>query len=156
MLIDDVTIKVKAGKGGQGKVAFNSNMNSLGPVGATGGNGGNVYLEGTDDLGALYQFRNRKEWAAKNGQNGGAQFHDGPDGEDVILKVPVGTVIHSASPVEITAIGQRILIARGGKGGRGNFHFRSAINTSPKEFEYGQHLFPDIGSVHHLHFGFDG
>ncbi len=144
MLIDDVTIKVKAGDGGKGKVSFNSNMKSLGPTGATGGNGGSLYLEGTDDLGALYQFRNKKDWNAQDGEDGHTQFNDGPDGKDLILKVPLGTVIHPTSPSglrgtssEITKRGERILVAKGGKGGKGNFHFRSSTNTSPKEFEEG-------------------
>ncbi len=61
MLIDDVTIKVKAGDGGRGKVAFNSNMGGLGPTGADGGNGGNIYFEGATDLNGLSQFHNKKE-----------------------------------------------------------------------------------------------
>jgi GTP-binding protein len=140
MLIDDVTIKIKAGNGGTGAVAFNKNLMSLGPAGADGGNGGNIYFEGVSDLGALAQFRNKKDIHAPDGKDGKGQFSDGPDGEDVILKIPVGTVIHkteTGESDEIIKIGQRILLARGGKGGRGNFKFRSSINTSPKEFEYG-------------------
>lgn len=138
MLIDDITIRVQAGKGGDGKVAFNTNMKSLGPVGGSGGNGGSVYLEGISDLSALSQFRNKKDWAAHDGGNGKGQFVDGPRGDDLILKVPVGTVIHTGTKErEIIRPGQRVLVAQGGKGGRGNFHFRSATNTSPKEFEPG-------------------
>src|SRR3989344_1088475 len=140
MLIDDVTIRVKAGKGGDGKVAFNKNMKSLGPVRGTGGNGGSVVFEGISDLGALAQFRNKKDWNAEHGGNGQGQFVDGPRGKDLILKVPLGTVIHNLDTkkdVEITKTGQQELIAHGGKGGRGNFHFRSSINTSPKEFDKG-------------------
>ncbi|MEK7615866.1 MAG: GTPase ObgE [Patescibacteria group bacterium] len=136
MLIDDVTINVKAGNGGNGKVAFNSNMKSLGPVGGSGGHGGSVYLEGISDLGALYQFRNKKDWKAQDGGNGRGQFVDGPRGEDLVLKVPVGTVVHPKN-IEITKVGERVMIAQGGKGGRGNFHFRGPENTSPKEFEPG-------------------
>ncbi len=140
MLIDEVTIKVKAGDGGRGAVAFNGNLKSLGPTGASGGEGGSVYLEGTDDLGALYQFRNKKEWKAINGANGKTQFSDGNDGDDLILRVPLGTVVHidnQKNNHEITKIGERVMIAHGGKGGRGNFLFRSSINTSPREFEFG-------------------
>lgn len=136
MLIDDVTIRVRAGNGGNGKVAFNSNMKSLGPVGGTGGNGGSVYAEGISDIGALYKFRHQKDWEAQNGGNGRGQFVDGARGKDLILKVPIGTVV-SPKNIEITEVGQRALIAQGGKGGRGNFHFRSSTNTSPKEFEPG-------------------
>ena len=139
MLIDDVTIQVKAGKGGNGKTAFNSNMMSLGPVGGSGGNGGSLYMEGISNIGALAQFRNKKKWVAKDGGNGMGQFVDGPRGEDVVLKIPVGTVIHMGnSQREIIKPKERILIAHGGKGGRGNFHFRGPVNTSPKEFELGE------------------
>ncbi|MBM3257508.1 MAG: GTPase ObgE [Candidatus Liptonbacteria bacterium] len=140
MLIDDVTIRIKAGNGGNGGVAFNKNMMSLGPTGASGGNGGNVYAEGVSDLGALRQFRFKKAFAAPDGKPGRSQFRDGQDGEDLILKVPAGTTIHNLKneiQVEILKIGEKMLLAEGGKGGRGNFHFRSSTNTSPKEFEYG-------------------
>lgn len=140
MLIDDVTIKVKAGNGGSGSVAFNKTKMSLGPTGADGGNGGSIYLEGVSDLAALTQFRYKKEIAAKNGERGKTQLNDGSNGPDVILKVPVGTVIHNLTTgedAEIVSIGQKILVAKGGRGGRGNYKFRSAINTSPEEFEEG-------------------
>ena len=141
MLIDDVTIKVASGKGGKGAVAFNKNMMSLGPAGGSGGNGGNVYIEGVIDLGALRKFRNQKEFYAENGHDGRGQFVDGRAGADIILKVPVGTVIHNLNTkndVEIVKIGEQILIAQGGHGGKGNFHFRSPINTSPKQFQEGK------------------
>ncbi len=141
MLIDDVKIKVRAGWGGKGAVAFNKNLMSLGPVGGTGGKGGDVCIEGISDLSALNNFRFKKEFKAKLGQDGRGQFRDGHDGEDLVLLVPVGTVSHNLDTgldVEITKIGQREIIARGGKGGRGNFHFRSSTNTTPKEFEYGK------------------
>ncbi|MDI6734122.1 MAG: GTPase ObgE [Patescibacteria group bacterium] len=140
MLIDDVTIKVSAGNGGKGAVAFNKNLMSLGPTGATGGNGGSIYSEGVSDLNALNQFRFKKVLAAENGFEGQSQFRDGHNGEDLILKLPVGTVVHNLTnntDVEITKIGEKILIAKGGRGGRGNFHFRSSTNTSPKEFRPG-------------------
>ncbi|HUX35539.1 MAG TPA: GTPase ObgE [Candidatus Paceibacterota bacterium] len=140
MLIDDVKIKISAGHGGHGAVAFNKNMMSLGPAGASGGNGGSVYCEGVSDLSALNQFRFKKEFDAENGQEGRSQFRDGHDGKDLILKVPVGTVIHNLTSevdISIEKTGERVLLAKGGKGGRGNFHFRSSINTSPKESEPG-------------------
>src|SRR3989338_5003709 len=147
MLIDDIKIKVKAGKGGDGKSAFNTNLMSLGPVGGSGGNGGNIYFEAISDIGALHKFRNKKQFAAENGEDGRGQFVDGKDGKDFVLKVPVGTVVHfDGKDVELIKSGERVLIARGGKGGRGNFHFRSAINTSPKEIEKGT-----IGESWNLH-----
>lgn len=136
MLIDDVTIKVQAGHGGHGAVAFNKNVMSLGPTGATGGTGGSIYAEGISDLSALHQFRFKKEIIAENGQDGRGQFRDGHDGKDIVVTVPVGTVIHNITTqedYEIEKIGARILLAKGGAGGRGNFHFRSSRNTTPKE-----------------------
>jgi len=140
MLIDDVTIKVGAGNGGKGAVAFNTNMKSLGPTGGSGGRGGSVYFEGVSDLSSLHQFRYKKEIKAKNGENGRPQFKDGSDGNDLILKVPIGTVITKiqiGETEEIIKIGERVLIAKGGRGGKGNFKFRSPVNTSPKEFQEG-------------------
>lgn len=140
MLIDDVVISVSAGNGGKGKVAFNKNLMELGPTGGTGGNGGSVYFEGVSDLGALNKFRFKKDVAAENGQDGKAQFNDGHTAPDLILKVPVGTVIHDLERKldhEIVKIGERLLIVKGGRGGKGNFHFRSSRNTTPKQFQPG-------------------
>ncbi len=141
MLIDDVKIRVTAGNGGKGAVAFNKNLMSLGPVGGKGGEGGSVYVKGISDLSALNKFRFKKEFKAENGQDGRPQFCDGSNADDLILKVPVGTVIHNletGESTEITKIGETEMIVCGGIGGRGNFHFRSSTNTSPKEFEYGK------------------
>lgn len=140
MLIDDIKIKVKAGRGGDGAVAFNKIKMALGPTGASGGNGGSIYFEGVSDLGALGQFRYKKELEAQDGGKGKHQFNDGPDGDDLILKVPVGTVVHNLSTdqdSEIISVGQRLLVAKGGHGGKGNFKFRSPVNTSPREFKEG-------------------
>src|SRR3989344_7855795 len=128
MLIDDVEIRVTAGNGGKGAVAFNKNMMSLGPVGGSGGKGGSVYAEGVSDLSMLNQFRYKKEFAAQDGRDGRDQFRDGYDGKDLVIKVPVGTVIHDLvmkSDIEVTKVGERFLLARGGRGGEGNIHFRS-------------------------------
>ena len=140
MLIDDVTIKVSAGHGGKGGVFFNKNKMSLGPTGGRGGNGGNVYIEGISDLGALRQFRYKKEILAKDGENGKRQLNDGTAGENIILKIPVGTVLHNLDAgkyKEITKVGEKVLIAAGGFGGHGNYHFRSGKNTSPRQFQTG-------------------
>jgi len=140
MLIDDTTIQVRAGRGGKGAVAFNSNLKSLGPTGATGGRGGDVLAVGISDISALRQFRYKKEFEAEDGDDGGRQFRDGTAGEDLILKVPVGTVIHNLTTGEnatVEKIGQEVLIARGGNGGKGNFHFRSSLNTSPTQSQPG-------------------
>jgi len=140
MLIDDVKIRISAGHGGKGAVAFNKNLKALGPTGGSGGRGGNVYAEGVSDLSALNQFRYKKVFSAESGQDGRGQFKDGRDGEDLTLKVPLGTVIHNLTKeedIEITKIGEKILLASGGKGGKGNFLFRSPKNTSPRRFQPG-------------------
>ena len=146
MIVDDVKITVVAGKGGTGLAVFSKTKKTLGPTGGSGGNGGNVFLEGVSDLGALRQFRYKKVCEAKNGQNGKNQLNDGHDAEDLILYVPVGTVAHIVTASaecygvskEINKIGQREIVAKGGRGGKGNYLFRSATNTSPRQFEFGK------------------
>jgi GTP-binding protein len=140
MLIDDIKISVGAGHGGKGAVAFNKNLMSLGPTGASGGKGGSVFIEGVSDLSALGQFRFKKQFNADKGEDGRSQFRDGEDAKDLILKAPVGTTIHNLTTrqdIDVEKIGERILIAQGGIGGRGNFHFRSSTNTSPTQFQSG-------------------
>ncbi len=140
MLIDEITIKVEAGNGGNGMVAFNKNLFSLGPTGGSGGQGGSVYFEGVSDLSALSQFRYQKKIKAPNGENGKIQFNDGAGADNIILRIPVGTVIkkvESGEIIEILKIGEQVLIASGGQGGRGNFLFRSSRNTSPQRYETG-------------------
>jgi len=135
MLIDDVEIKINAGNGGKGAVAFNKNLKSRGPVGGSGGKGGNVYGDGVSDLTALRQFRFKKEFSAENGRDGRGRFRDGHYGGDLVLKLPVGTVVHNlttGSEINIEKIGERILLAKGGIGGKGNFQFRSSRNTTPR------------------------
>lgn len=141
MIIDDVTITVTAGNGGDGVVRFNKTKMSLGPTGANGGNGGDVYLQGVSDLTALKQFRFRKDIKADDGGVGQNQLHDGANADDLTLLVPVGTIAHNLKNnriIEITKIGQTELIAKGGRGGKGNFLFRSATNTTPKQAENGK------------------
>lgn len=141
MLIDDVIIDVFSGKGGDGLATFNKTKMSLGPTGGNGGNGGAVYLQGVSNIGALSRFRGTKNFRAENGHEGGPQKMGGRNGEDLVLNVPVGTVIHittTGQKKEITKIDEKVLICRGGKGGRGNFSFRSPSNTTPKQFEKGR------------------
>jgi len=141
MLIDDVKIRVIAGHGGKGKMAFNKNLMSLGPVGGRGSDGASIFVEGVADLSVLNYFQSKKLIHAKNGEDGKEQFCDGHRPDDLILKVPVGTVVHNltiGTEIEIDKIGQRERIAKGGIGGRGNFYFRSATDTSPKKTEPGK------------------
>jgi GTP-binding protein len=141
MLTDEVKIKVHAGKGGDGVVAFNKIKMNLGPTGGRGGNGGNVYFKGVSDLTALNKYKQKNDYYAENGKNGQSDKSSGHTGTDLFLTVPVGSLIHDRTmnrDYDITKEGQTVMIARGGIGGRGNFFFRSPINTSPKEFEVGK------------------
>lgn len=141
MLIDDVKVRIIAGNGGKGAVAFNKNKGAKGPVGGKGGKGGSIYIKGVSDLSTLNKFRFKKEVKAEDGENGRPQFRDGRNAADLVLTIPIGTLAHNlktGEDFEITEVDQRTIIARGGKGGQGNFHFRSSTNTTPKEFEYGE------------------
>ena len=153
MLVDEVQIQVKAGDGGNGRVSFlhEKFRPKGGPDGGKGGNGGDVYFIGIEDVAGLNRYRFKKGFSAESGQVGGGDRKTGRDGEDLILKVPVGTVIKEVSTGEEWEIGpsfaqpnrrasdgeKRILVAKGGKGGRGNWSFRSATNQTPQEFEPG-------------------
>ena len=140
MIIDDVTIRVSAGRGGDGIVAFNKNKKSLGPTGGSGGDGGNVYAHGVSDFSALRQFRFKKEVKAEDGERGNPQYRDGAAGKDIILKVPIGTIIHNLDTnldCEVIKLNQPVLIAKGGHGGKGNFLFRSSRRTTPERFQCG-------------------
>jgi len=141
MLTDEVKIKVHAGKGGDGVVAFNKTKMSLGPTGGKGGNGGNVYFQGVSDLTALNRYKQKRDYYAGDGNNGARDKSTGHDGKDIVLSVPIGSVLKNLKTdetVEITQVGQKIIVARGGRGGQGNFYFRSPTNTSPQEFEAGR------------------
>ncbi len=141
MLVDDVKINIKAGKGGDGVVSFNKNLMEQGPTGGSGGIGGSIILKGVSDIGALKKFRYKRNFAAEDGKDGTIQNRDGANGEDLILNVPIGTIAYKNNNevvCEIKKTNEEAIIARGGIGGRGNFKFRSAKNTSPKEFEYGK------------------
>lgn len=141
MLIDEITLTLKAGKGGKGAVAFNKVKLMQGPTGGDGGNGASIFFEGVADINALKSLSNKKEIQAKNGGNGRGQFIDGSRGDDLILKVPTGTRIVNIDDGytrDLTGVGERILVAGGGIGGRGNYKFRSSTNTSPKECEEGK------------------
>jgi GTP-binding protein len=141
LFTDEVKIKVYAGRGGDGVVAFNKVKMSLGPTGGKGGNGGNVYFEGVSNLSALNKYKHKREYYAENGQNGKKDNSEGHRGKDLILTVPIGSVLHdlqTKKETEIIEVGQRVLVASGGVGGRGNFFFRGPTNTSPKERELGK------------------
>jgi GTP-binding protein len=149
MLIDDVKIKVSGGSGGKGGMFFSNIKMQLGPTGGSGGKGGSVFLEGVSNLDSLNVFRYKKEFFAKNGENGNQGCRDGHHGEDITLKIPIGTVVTNMDTGEIKEImrtGQKMMVAAGGIGGKGNFLFRSSKNTSPTQFQGGR-----PGEISHLH-----
>ncbi len=138
---DEVKIKIHAGKGGDGVVAFDKIMMSLGPTGGRGGNGGDVYFEGVSDLTALNKYKHKKDYYAGDGQNGKRDRSSGHAGQDLLLTVPIGSVLHNldtGKDIDIAKVGQKVMAGKGGIGGRGNFYFRSAKNTSPEEYEEGK------------------
>lgn len=142
MLVDEVQITVRAGHGGDGAVSFRREkfVPRGGPDGGNGGDGGDVWLEGVDNISSLNQFRFQKFFAAEDGKSGDRHKKNGADGKDLFLRVPVGTLIkdlETEESWEITKVGEKICLAQGGKGGRGNWRFRSAIDQAPKKFEYG-------------------
>ncbi len=141
MLVDEVEVILEAGPGGRGAVAFNKVRLSQGPTGADGGRGGSIYFEGVSDISALNLFAAKKILRSEKGGDGRGQFIDGKRGKDLILKVPTGTNVvnvETGFSREIKQVGERLLAAGGGEGGRGNFKFRSSTNTSPKEYEEGK------------------
>lgn len=142
MFIDEATIEIRAGDGGDGKVSLRraKYVPKGGPDGGDGGKGGNFYLSGTTDLGALERFRFQKKFEAQDGGEGGKDKKTGKDGEDSLLRIPVGTLIEdkeTGEKWEINKKGEEILIARGGKAGRGNWQFRGATNQTPRYAERG-------------------
>ena len=141
--IDEVLIKVFAGDGGNGIASFRREKFEPmgGPSGGDGGRGGSVFFQADENLNTLIDFRFKKEHRAQRGENGRSSDQYGAAGEDLVLKVPVGTVIKDSFSENIfgdlTQHGQKILVAKGGKGGLGNIHFKSSINRAPRQFTHG-------------------
>ena len=143
MFVDRVKLHVKAGKGGDGIVAFRREKYVAygGPSGGDGGNGGNVVFMVDEGRTTLLDLRYQKKVLAENGGNGKTKKMHGASGNDMIVKVPQGTIVKDAKTgrmiADLTRHGQKEIIARGGKGGRGNFHFKSSKNTAPQYSELG-------------------
>lgn len=137
MLIDTANVIFKGGNGGNGKVSFRKHMK--GPDGGNGGRGGNLYVLAISDLKLLNQFTRENTFAAENGVSGESNQKSGRGGEDLEIKLPVGTsIIDKLSGQEIydlTKENERILICKGGQGGLGNWEFRSSDNPVPKKAE---------------------
>ncbi len=151
MLIDDVTITVKAGNGGNGAATFRQNEGNPrgGPDGGNGGNGGDLFVQGIDDIMGLQIFRYKKVWKAEDGVSGKRKNLYGRNGQSLTIRIPVGTCIseENGNTHEILDTKKQILLAKGGKGGRGNNEFKSATNQTPTEFEYGE---PGVEKKLHL------
>ena len=142
--IDQTKIYLKAGKGGDGIVAFRreAHVPFGGPFGGDGGNGGSVIFEVDTAKTTLLDLRFTKKITAENGENGKTKKMHGADGLDKIIKVPLGTIVKNVETgkivADLTNVGQRAVVCKGGKGGRGNFHFKSSKNTAPDYCEKGE------------------
>ncbi len=142
--VDEASIHITAGKGGSGSASFRREkyIQYGGPDGGDGGAGGSVYLEGDSGLNTLVDFRHLRNYKAQNGVQGRGQKMYGKKGENIYIRVPLGTVVTDAlSEVavgDVTEHGQHLLVARGGRGGLGNVHFKSSTNQAPRKFTPGE------------------
>lgn len=137
-LIDELKIHIKAGNGGDGVVRWlhEKSREFAGPSGGNGGRGGDVYVRAIRDLAILNRYRNTKEFSAPKGEDGFRDSMDGKEGEDLIIDLPIGSVItdmRTERKVQLLEEGKLIKILNGGAGGRGNEHFKSSTNTTPME-----------------------
>jgi GTP-binding protein len=144
MFIDEAKIRVKAGDGGNGCLAFRREMfvPRGGPSGGDGGKGGDVIMESSEQHNTLVHFRFNPEYKAQRGRHGEGSNKTGREGEDILLKVPVGTVVYDADSDEVvhdfSQPNDRIVIAAGGRGGRGNARFATSVHQAPREHEDGR------------------
>ncbi len=143
MFVDEAKIYVKAGDGGNGCVAFRREkyVPRGGPSGGDGGHGGDVLLEANPHDNTLLRYRYNREFRAERGRHGEGSNKTGQSGENLILKVPVGTVVFEEESgktlFDFAEPGQQFVVARGGRGGRGNQHFAKPWHQAPREFEEG-------------------
>ncbi|MBY6065681.1 GTPase ObgE [Leisingera aquaemixtae] len=142
--LDLAKVYIRSGAGGNGCVSFRREkyIEYGGPDGGDGGKGGSVWAEVTEGLNTLIDFRYQQHFFAKNGQSGMGRQRTGKDGDDIVLRVPVGTEILDEDEetvlADLTEPGQRVLLAKGGNGGFGNLHFKSATNQAPRRANPGQ------------------
>nr|MBL8411294.1 GTPase ObgE [Dechloromonas sp.] len=142
--IDEAKIYVKAGDGGNGAATFRREkyIPMGGPNGGDGGRGGSIYVIADRNINTLVDYRYTRKFIGKRGENGGGADQYGAGGDDIILRMPVGTVIYNQNTDEILADlsehDQKILIAKGGKGGLGNLHFKSSTNRAPRQKTNGE------------------
>ena len=153
MFVDEAKIYVKAGDGGNGCVAFRREkfVPHGGPSGGDGGDGASIFLEANPNDNTLLRYRYNREFKAERGRHGEGSNCSGHSGEDMTLLVPVGTVVTDQDSGEtiadLTKPGQRVLLAQGGRGGRGNQHFAKPWHQAPRESEEGK-----VGQERNLHF----
>ncbi|HET7322525.1 MAG TPA: GTPase ObgE [Longimicrobiaceae bacterium] len=144
MFLDQATIHIRAGRGGEGAVSFRRESYEPrgGPDGGDGGRGGNVILRVDPQLSTLLDFRYRQEYRADNGKRGEGSNRTGKSGDDLILRVPPGTVVRDAESGEVLGElvepGEEVVAASGGRGGRGNTHFATATNQAPRHAQPGE------------------
>lgn len=142
MFVDKVQVKVFAGNGGDGSVSWRKEkfIDRGGPDGGDGGKGGDVVFVADQNENTLVAFRFKKELKAENGVNGAHRNQRGRFGEDLFVKVPIGTQVWEDGKIiaDLVAIGQRVVIAKGGDGGFGNAHFKSSVRQAPKVAEVGE------------------
>jgi GTP-binding protein len=142
--LDLCKVYVRSGAGGNGCISFRREkyIEYGGPDGGDGGKGGSVWVEAVDGLNTLIDFRYQQHWFAKSGQGGMGNNRTGKDGDDIVLRVPVGTEILDEDEetvlADITELGQRVLLAKGGNGGWGNLHFKTSTNQAPRRANPGQ------------------
>tara|TARA_R110002110_G_scaffold271566_1_gene486961 strand:- start:60851 stop:61891 length:1041 start_codon:yes stop_codon:yes gene_type:complete len=150
--LDEAKIRVQAGRGGNGSASFRREkyVPLGGPDGGDGGSGGDVYFVADEGLNTLIDFYYESSYIARNGQTGHGRQCYGKDGEDAVIKAPIGTVIRDIDTDEIMGEllvpGQKIIVAQGGKKGLGNLHFKTSTNRAPRKFTRGQE-----GEIRKLH-----
>ncbi len=142
--VDEANIEVQGGKGGNGAASFRREkfIPKGGPDGGDGGRGGSVWAEADRNINTLVDYQYTRKFFAPNGENGRGADCYGAGGKDVVLRMPVGTIIRDTDTGEIVADlnvhGARQLLAAGGKGGLGNLHFKSSVNRAPRQFTPGE------------------
>ena len=143
-LVDEAEIDVIAGNGGDGCIGFRREkfIPLGGPDGGDGGVGGSVWIQADENLSTLVDFRHQRSFKARRGENGMGQQRYGKGGDDLVITVPVGTVITNVGTDEVigdlTQHGDRLLVAKGGKGGLGNMHFKSSVTRAPRRATSGE------------------
>lgn len=143
MFIDEITLQFKAGKGGDGVVRWRQEkgIEKGGPSGGNGGKGGDVYAVAVRDIGILSSYKTEKRFEAKDGGDGSKATRQGATGEDLMVKLPVGsriTNLVTGHSFELLEEGEKTLLLKGGKGGLGNEHFKASTNVRPMQFTLGE------------------